>query len=61
MLTSAANIPDANRVGGPVLADASAYSVQFLQRLSDGMKVRIYLASDPQATYGWIATSIEKA
>lgn len=61
MMTSQANIPDAHPVGGPVLVRASDDSVQFLQKLSNGVTVRIYLAADPQARYGWLATAIEQA
>ena len=61
MLTSTANIPDAQASGSPQLADASEYSTQFVQRLSDGMRIRVYLVADPQSKYGWVATSVEQA
>lgn len=61
MLTSDANIPRATAKGPPRLEDASEYSVQFLQTLSDGMRVRVYLVADPQAEFGWVATSVEQA
>lgn len=61
MLTSPSNIPKATVKGVPVLEHASAYSAQFLQTLSDGMRVRIYLVADPQARFGWVASSVERA
>jgi hypothetical protein len=61
MLTSAANIPKAEAEGGPELEAASAYSVQYVQTLSSGMRVRIYLVAEPGSRYGWVATSVERA
>lgn len=61
MLTSQANIPKATAKGAPRLEDASEYSVQFTQLLSDGMRIRVYLVADPQSRYGWTATSVEQA
>jgi hypothetical protein len=61
MLTSPANIPKANVQGGPELEAASAYSVQFVQTLTSGMRVRVYLVADPGSRYGWVATSVERA
>jgi hypothetical protein len=61
MLTSAANIPRATAKGHPALEAASSYSVQYLQTLSTGMRVRVYLVADPGSRYGWIATSVERA
>ncbi|GAB3919965.1 hypothetical protein GCM10011575_35850 [Microlunatus endophyticus] len=61
MLTSAANIPKAKAAGSPRVEDASEYSVQFLQVLTDGVRIRIYLVADPQARFGWVATSVEQA
>jgi len=61
MLTSQENIPKATAKGPPRLEDASEYSVQFTQRLSDGMRIRVYLVADPQSRYGWTATSVEQA
>lgn len=60
IMTSDDNIPRAGPTGSPVLEDASTYGVQFVQRLSSGMTVRVYLVSDPQSRYGWVATSVEK-
>lgn len=59
-LTSAGNIPPGRPTGPPVLQQGSAYRVQFVQSLTSGIKVRVYLVSDPQARYGWVATSVEK-
>lgn len=61
MLTSAENIPRASAKGPPRLADASEFSVQFVQSLSDGMRIRVYLVADPQSRFGWMATSVEQA
>lgn len=61
MLTSTANIPKARPKGAPVPKHASAYSVQFAQRLSNGMRIRIYLVADPGTRYGWTVTSVERA
>lgn len=61
MLTDPANIPRAQLRGAPVLDEASTYSTQFTQTLSDGMKIQIYLVADPQARYGWFATSVDQA
>src|SRR4051812_34362929 len=61
MLTARADIPTATAAGGPVLEDASTYSVQFTQTLSDASRIRIYLVADPAARYGWLATSVEPA
>lgn len=60
MLTDPANVPVARRVGPPVLEDASTYSAQFVQSLSTGMTVRVYLAADPEARYRWLATAVEQ-
>jgi hypothetical protein len=60
-LTATENIPDAKPAGPPVLEHASAYSAQFVQKLTDGTAIRIYLAADPQADHGWVATSVEQA
>ena len=60
MLTDPANIPRAKPRGAPVLGDASAYSVQFSQTLSTGMRINIYLVADPEARYQWVATSVEQ-
>ena len=61
MLTHPANIPRARPRGGPVLEYASAYSAQFTQALSTGLTIQVYLVTDPQARYGWLATSVERA
>jgi hypothetical protein len=61
MLTARADIPTAKPAGGPVLEDASTYSVQFVQTLTDSSRIRIYLVADPAARYGWLATSVEPA
>jgi len=61
MLTSPANIPKAKVQGGPELEAASAYSVQYVQTLTSGMRVRVYLVADPGSRYGWVATSVERA
>lgn len=61
MLTDPANIPRARPRGGPVLEYASAYSAQFTQALSTGLTIQVYLVTDPQARYGWLATSVERA
>jgi hypothetical protein len=61
LLTAPENIPDAEPAGEPVLEDASPYSAQFLQDLDDGSRIRIFLVSDPQARFGWLATSVEQA
>ena len=61
MLTNPSNIPKASPQGAPVLDDASAYSVQFTQTLSSGMRIAIYLVADPEARYSWLATSVEQA
>jgi hypothetical protein len=44
-----------------VLEYASAYSAQFTQVLSTGLTIQVYLVTDPQARYGWLATSVERA
>lgn len=61
MLTSPSNIPNATAQGDPALEHASEYSVQFVQTLTNRMRVRIYLVADPQARYGWVASSVEQA
>jgi cytoskeletal protein RodZ len=61
MLTNPSNIPKASPQGPPVLDDASAYSVQFTQTLTGGMRIAIYLVADPEARYSWLATSVEQA
>jgi hypothetical protein len=61
MLTDPENIPRASPTGKPVLEQASLFSVQFSQALSTGMTIRIYLVSEPEARYGWLATSVERA
>lgn len=61
MLTDPANIPRAAPRGGPVLDDASTYSVQFAQALDTGMTIRVYLVADPEARYRWLVTSVEQA
>lgn len=61
MLTSAANIPNATAKGQPRLEDASEFSAQFVQALSDGMRIRLYLVADPQSKLGWLVTSVEEA
>jgi hypothetical protein len=61
LLTAPDNIPDAEPDGDPVLEDASTYSAQFRQRLSGDLEVRIVLVLDPEARYGWLATSVEEA
>ena len=61
MLTSAENIPRATAKGPPQLEDASEFSVQFTQTLSDGMRIRVYLVADPQSRFGWTATAVEQA
>jgi hypothetical protein len=61
MLTSAANVPEAKAEGDPELEAASAYSVQYIQTLTSGMRVRVYLVADPGSRYGWVATSVERA
>lgn len=60
MLTSAANIPKARAKGEPRLEDASPYSAQFVQALTDGTRIRIYLVADPQSRSGWLATAVEQ-
>ena len=61
MLTDPANVPKARPRGKPVLDDASTYSTQFTQTLSTGMKISVYLVTDPEARYGWLATSVDQA
>lgn len=61
MLTATSNIPKAAAHGDPVLEHASEYSVQFVQNLTNRMRVRIYLVADPQARFGWVASSVEQA
>lgn len=61
MLTDPANIPRAQPRGAPVLDDASTYSTQFTQTLSTGMKIQVYLVAEPEARYGWLATSVDQA
>jgi hypothetical protein len=61
VLTSPANIPKAKAEGDPELEAASAYSVQYVQSLTNGMRVRVYLVADPGSRYGWVATSVERA
>lgn len=61
LLTDPANIPPAVPRGDPVLVDASVYSAQFTQTLSGGSKIAVYLVSDPEARYQWLATSVERA
>lgn len=60
MLTDPDNIPVARLAGSPVLEDASTYSAQFVQGLSTGAKVRVYLVADPGARYRWLATAVEQ-
>jgi hypothetical protein len=60
MLTSSANIPNAKAEGDPELEAASAYSVQYVQTLTSGLRVRFYLVADPGSRYGWVATSVER-
>jgi hypothetical protein len=61
MLTSSANIPNAKADGEPELEAASSYSVQYVQTLTSGMRVRVYLVADPGSRYSWVATSVERA
>jgi hypothetical protein len=61
MITSSANIPNAKVEGDPELEAASAYSVQYVQTLTNGVRVRVYLVADPGSRYGWVATSVERA
>ena len=61
MLTDPANIPRARPRGAPVLDDASTFSTQFSQTLSTSMKIYVYLVADPEARYGWVATSVDQA
>ena len=60
MVTDPANIPAAGVTGVPALEDASTYSAQFTQVLTTGMSIRVYLVADPQARFGWLATSVEQ-
>jgi hypothetical protein len=60
MITSTANIPKVKAEGDPELEAASAYSVQYVQTLASGMRVRVYLVADPGSRYGWVATSVER-
>ncbi|QDP95003.1 hypothetical protein FOE78_02910 [Microlunatus elymi] len=61
MMTARENVPDAKPAGPPVLEHVSTYSAEYTQRLTDGTAIRIYLAADPQAEHGWVATSVEQA
>jgi hypothetical protein len=61
MLTDPANIPRATPSGEPVLDEASTYSAQFTQALSNKTRITVYLVADPQARYRWLATSVQRA
>jgi hypothetical protein len=61
MLTDPANVPRATPLGAPVMAEASSYSAVFTQTLTTGLKIQVYLVSDPSARYRWLTTSVQPA